>query len=257
MKKYIFVIIIAVIALLGCGRDESRHQKKELLIYCGITMIKPMTEIKSIIETQENCKITITKGGSGNLLKALKLSGIGDLYLPGSDSYIQKCKDDNLITDSILVGYNQAAIMVQKNNPKNISHDLENFTNKNLFIVIGNPDSGSIGKETKKILQKKGIFDSVLNNARILTVDSKNLFQLLKDGEADLVINWYAVSVWDEHKNEITSIKIDEKYAEKKKLVIGLLKTSKHPEIAKKLMDYASGKNGKLIFAKYGLGENY
>ena len=255
MKKYFF-IIIAVVALQGCGRDESELQKKELLIYCGITMIKPMTEIKSIIETQENCKITITKGGSGNLLKALKLSGIGDLYLPGSDSYIKKCDEENLITDSILVGYNQAAIMVQKDNPKNISPDLENFTNKSLFVVIGNPDSGSIGKETKKILQGKGIFDSVLNNARIITVDSKNLFQLLKNGEADLVINWYAVSVWDEHKDDVTAIKIDEKYAEKKKLVIGLLKTSKYPEIAKKLMDYAAGENGKLIFAKYGLGEN-
>ncbi len=94
MKKY-FIIIIAVVALQGCGRNESEQQKKELLIYCGITMIKPMTEIKSIIETQENCKITITKGGSGNLLKALKLSGIGDLYLPGSDSYIKKCNEDN------------------------------------------------------------------------------------------------------------------------------------------------------------------
>ena len=250
------ILIIFLFIFFGCDSQKLEKPKKELLIYCGTTMMKPMMEIKGIIEKQENCKIIISNGGSGNLLKSLKFSKIGDLYLPGCDSYIQKCKKENLVTDTVFVGYNQAAIMVQKNNPKNISNNLANFTNKNLFVVIGNPDSGSIGKETKRILQKKGIFKAALENANLLATDSKKLFQVLKDKEADLVINWYAVSTWKEHKSAITSIKIEEKYTEKKKLVIGLLKTSKHPEIAKKIMDYASGEKGNKIFSKYGLEGN-
>ncbi len=254
MKKIILITFLIIFS--GCIRNKSRKKKKEILIYCGMTMIKPMMEIKNIIEKEEDCRVIITKGGSENLFKALKLSGIGDLYLPGSDSYIKKCEKDNLIIDSAFVGYNQAAIMVQKGNPKKISAELENFTNKNLFVVIGNPDSGSIGKETKRILQKKGIFDAALNNARLLTTDSKELFYVLKDKKADIVINWYAVSLWDEYTNLVTAIKIDDKYAEKKKLVIGLLKTSEHPDIARKFMDYASGEKGKQIFLKYGLRES-
>ena len=178
MPKLIFIIFLFI--FLGCDSKELEKPKKELLIYCGATMMKPMMEIKEIIEKQENCKIIILKGGSGNLLKSLKISRIGDLYLPGSDSYIQKCKEENLVTDSVFVGYNQAAIMVQKGNPKNISGNLTNFTNKNLFVVIGNPDSGSIGKETKKILQKKDVFEATLENASLLTTDSKKLFQVGK-----------------------------------------------------------------------------
>jgi len=48
-------------------------------------------------------------------------------------------------------------------------------------------------------------------------------------------------------------LSIDEKYAEKKKLVLGLLKTSKYPEIAQKFMDYAASDSGCELFKKYGL----
>ncbi len=255
-KKFMMLLTVLIaISLTSCGEKKEVAKKKELLIYCGVTMIKPMMEIKTIIEKENNCSILITKGGSGNLLKSLKINKVGDMYLPGSDSYIEKCKEENLISDTVFVGYNKAALMTQKGNPKKITSDLNNLTRKDLRVVIGNPDSGSIGKETKKILSKKGIFDDVIDNSFILTTDSKKLFQVLKDKDADLVINWFAVSKWDEYKDFVTVIEIDEKYAKKKKLVIGLLKISKHPEISKKFMDYAKSAKGKAIFTKYGLGE--
>ncbi len=46
---------------------------------------------------------------------------------------------------------------------------------------------------------------------------------------------------------------IDEAYATKKKLVLGLLATSRYPEIAREFMEYAASDEGKAIFAKYGL----
>ena len=259
MKKRLLAILLCllVLATTSCEqkRDQVKKMKKQLLIYCGITMIKPMMEIKAVIEKEYNCEILITKGGSGNLLKSLKMNKIGDLYLPGSDSYIKKCKEEKLVSETAFVGYNKAAIMVAKGNPKKISSDLNNLKSKKYTVVIGNPESGSIGKETKKILTKKKIFDEVISNSAILTTDSKKLFQVLKNNEADLVINWYAVSTWKEQRDFVTAIEIDEKYASKNKLVIGLLKYSKHPEIAKEFMKYAKSSAGKAIFNKYGLGD--
>lgn len=265
MKKRIFSVLLAVvlsISLVGCGgseevskqsdEDEVKDQK-ELLIYCGVTMLKPMTEIAQIIEEQENCKITIEKGGSGGLLNKIKTDKVGDLYLPGSDSYINTLSDEGMIKDSALVGYNKAAIFVQKGNPLNITSDLDNLTKEEYDVVIGNPESGSIGKETKKILDKKGIFEKVVENASKLTNDSTELLRVIKDKEADLAINWYATSVWGDNPEYIDVLEIDEEYAKKKKLVIGLLEYSENPELAKKFMDYASSELGKEIFNKYGL----
>ncbi|MCD6218280.1 substrate-binding domain-containing protein [bacterium] len=248
-------ILAAFIAISGCtgnnGQDNAK--KKELLIYCGITMVKPMVEIVKIIEVQEDCKIIISKGGSGNMLNSIKINNVGDLYLPGSESYINTCLEEGLVTKTAHIGFNKAAMMVQKGNPKNITADLENLASDEYRIVICNPISGSIGKETKKILEKKGILDDVLDNVLELTTDSKDLTRVLVEKEADLVVNWFATSTWPENEPYIDVIPINDEYAEKKKLIIGLLKTSKYPEIAEKFMEYASSEKGHDIFNKYGL----
>ena len=257
MMKHFGVFIILVLLfnialpISGCGTSEV--EKKELLIYCGITMIKPMSDIARIIEKQENCTIIITKGGSGNLFRSIKANNVGDLYLPGSDFYIKKCLKEDIVTDTVFVGHNKAAIMVQKGNPKRITSDLNNFMKKDYYTVICNPDSGSIGKETKKIFEKRGIYKDVLDNVHELTTDSKDLILVLKDKKADLVINWYATSQWPENEPYIDVLLISDDFAEKKKLVLGLLKTSKYPEIARAFMMYAASGKGRELFKKYGL----
>lgn len=158
------LILILCIGLIsgGCSKTkEEAASEKEILIYCGITMIKPMSEIAAIVEKQENCKIKITKGGSGNLLKSILYNKTGDLYLPGSEKYfnIIETEHKGLVTEKVMVGHNIAVIMVQKGNPKGITADLSNLADNNYGVVIGNPDSGSIGKETKKILQSRGFLN--------------------------------------------------------------------------------------------------
>ena len=251
VKQTIFFFVLTAV-LFGCMQNAD-DSKKELLIYCGITMIKPVSEIAQIIEKQENCKIIITKGGSGNLLKSLKTNQVGDLFLPGSELYIKTCLEEKIVIKTEFVGYNKAAMMVQKGNPKNIPADLDVLQDEKYYVVIGNHNSGSIGKETKKILEKKGIFKKVQKNARELTTDSKDLISVLKNKDADVVMNWFAASTWDENKDFVEALPIDEKFAKKKKLVIGLLTYSEHPEIAVKFMDYAQSKAGNELFRKYGL----
>ena len=237
----------------GPTGTNAATPKKELLVYCGITMIKPMSEIAKVIEEQEGCSIIITKGGSGNLLRAIKVNEVGDLYLPGSDSYIKTCQEENLVSETVHVGYNKAAIMVRKGNPKGISNDLGNMASPDYLVVICDPNSGSIGRETRKILERRGIYDQVVRNALKLTTDSKDLVNVLRDGQADVVINWYATSAWPENEPHVDALPIDEQYASKKKLVLGLLTFSEHPEIAKKFMAYASSEKGRALFQKYGL----
>lgn len=246
----------------GCDpqKPPEPEEKKEMLIYCGITMIKPMLEIAKIIESQENIKndnlkIIITKGGSGNLLKSILYTKRGDLYLPGSDKYYQMIEKDHpgLILETVFVGHNKAAIMVQKGNPRSITDDLQNFTSKDYAVVIGNANSGSIGKETKSIFEKKGIYDQVVQNSMQLTTDSKDLVKVLANKEADLVINWYATSTWDENKDAMEAIGIDPEFATPEKLVLGLLKYSQNLDVARKFMKYASSDQGKAIFKKHGL----
>ena len=254
------VLILIIFSLLGCSQNSETSEKQNLqtdslLIYCGITMIRPMKEIADKIEELFNCTINITKGGSGNLLKAIVYNKYGDLYLPGSERYysIIDKKYKGLILDQVLVGYNKAVIYVQKGNPLHLTNNLEILANPKYRVMIGNPDSGSIGKETKKILEKRGIYQQVVENSIRFTTVSKNLLNAIKNKEADITINWYAPSTWDDNYRFVETLEIDPAYAKPKKLILGLLKFTKHPDIARAFMELASSEKGKQIFKKYGL----
>lgn len=249
--RAISVLIMVLFFMAGCGDTEPR--RPELLIYCGITMLKPMTELAKIMEETHDCTIRITSGGTGNLMKSIRANKHGDLFLPGSDSYIATGFKEGLVTKAVHVGFNKAAMMTSKGNPLSIPAKLEALTNPRFRVVIGNPESGSIGRETKKILDKRGIFAKVVANASQMTTASKDLSRVIRDGEADLVINWYATSTWPENAGAMTALPIDDKFARKKKLMLGLLTYSQHPGIAKAIMDYATSEEGRKIFDKYGL----
>ncbi len=249
----LFLVIYTIFGLASCASNPA--PKRELLIYCGITMARPMLEIASIIEEQENIDVIIIQGGSGNLLRSIEINNVGDLYLPGSGSYIELAKEKGLIIDTNLVGYNQAALMVQEGNPLNLTADLNNLANPDYYVVIGNPDSGSIGKETRRILEEEGLFEPVLENARELTTDSKDLVSVLAEGRADLVINWYAVSTWEENKENMDVIPLDPALAPPKDLIIASLRTIREPKLAEIFVQYAISEDGQAIFEKYGFGK--
>lgn len=251
MRKIAFSLMMTV--LLAAGNVFAEDT---LVVYCGITMMKPMTVIAKQIETTHNCKINIVQGGSGKLLKLLLKNKNGDLYLPGSDSYIKKMDKDypGLVVAKESVGYNRAAIFVKKGNPRGVAADLNSLLNPSFKVIIGSAEKGSIGKVTKKILEKKGIYDQVMKRAKI-SLHSKGLMNALKAGAADISINWYAVSTWPENEKFVDALPISGEFAQKKKLVLAQLKDSGHPAIAKAFLDLAASEKGRKMFNKFGLAD--
>ena len=244
--------------LSGCGEttEESETAIKKLLVYCGITMVKPMTEIARIIEKEQDCEITLTQGGSEDLYQSLKASGRGDLYLPGSASYRKRHLEEGLLGEFTHVGFNQAAMVVAKGNPKGVKADLRELLREDLSVVICNPESGSIGRETKRMLTEAGIYDEVFTRATYLTTDSRNLNNALKSGEADLIVNWRATAFFEENAPLMDVIDLPPAIVKPKKLLINLLKFSEHPDIARRMMEYAGSEKGQEIFRRHGFLDN-
>ncbi len=253
MKKIIFYFtLFSFMLTIGCQKAEEATQKKELLIYCGITMIRPMQEIAQIIEQKHNCTIKITKQGSGALLKSIETNMVGDLFLPGSESYMKICLEKGLIKETVDVGFNRAALMVQKGNPLGITADVRNLIDKKYRVVLGSAENGSIGKETERILNRLGLYQQAIENALYLTADSKGMVQAIHEKKADLVLNWYATALWDENKQFMDALPLDDDMAPPHKLVLGLLTFSPYPDIARSFLTLAGSDQGKEIFARHG-----
>ena len=133
-----------------------------------------------------------------------------------------------------------------------IENVVKQFYGEEYNVVLGNEQSGSIGDATKKLLTKFDLYEKAISNAVYLVPDSRNLINTIKNGEADLTLNWYATAFWDDNKEFVEALVLDEKYSEKSKLVFNLLSTSQNKELSKKFMDYASSIEGREIFKKYG-----
>ena len=253
-KRLLTCISLAVIMLSlfsGCS-EEPKPKTKELLIYCGITMVHPMVEIAKIIETQEKCHIEILKGGSGHLYEIITDNQVGDIFLPGSASFMDKARQEKIVNDTVVVGYNRAALMVQKGNPLNITADLHNLGDPRYAVVIANPDNCSIGRLSKHLLENLNLYQTTLDNAIYMTTDSKYLTKAIKEKKADLILNWQAPAFWPENLEAVEILPLDEKSASQHTLILGRLKFSKHPDIVKKFMQIANSPEGQAIFKRYG-----
>ncbi len=238
-----------------CDEEQESTTQKELLIYCGATMPGPIREIADRFEKQQDCIVKMIIGGSGTLYRSIEVNNSGDLYLPGSESYIQKAQADGWVTETQVVGYNRAALFVAKGNPLGIPAQLDSLLNMDYRTVLGAPDSGSIGRETKRILSKAGIYEQAIDHALFLTSDSKGLRQAIVDGTADLTLNWYATAFWAEGGDQMDVLRLDESIAPSHPLVMGVLKCSTNSELARKFIHLAQSPSGHESFQQHGFGE--
>jgi len=226
MKK----LLLAIFLLTGLYAEPI------LKFYCGATMAQTMKELASKFEKDHNVKIIIIKGGSSKLYKQILANKDADLFLPGAPSYIKNDKN-NIFTYKKRIGYNRAVILVQKNNPKLI-RDLNDFTNSNIKVVLGNEKSGSVGKITKKILIKykgKEFFEKVYNKAQKVPT-SLEIVQAVATNQADASINWKAAAM-GQYKDKLAFVPIPY-IAPKQTLILAVTKYSKYPDIAKEFVDF-------------------
>lgn len=250
MKKNKKLIILLLIIFSTTSLFSK--ERKELLFYIGITMVKPVNELAKNFEKIHKCKINILQGGSQDLYNSIKMSKKGDIYLPGSLVYRERNLKDGILLDGKFVGYNKLSFLVKKGNPINIKASLDELTNENLRVVLGNASSGSVGNATKKLLKSYGNYKEAMLNAVFLAPDSRNLNKAIIEDKADLIVNWHATSFWGSNLESIDAITLDESLIKKAKLVFNLLSFSENKELSRKFLEYAASKEGREIFHKYG-----
>lgn len=249
-------LILLAMALCAVSSAQAQNKPTELLLYCGITMMHPMTEIAQLFETQENTKILISQGGSEDLYQSAKKSGKGDWYLPGEPSYRDKHQKEGLLGDFVTVGYNQMALIVKKGNPKQVKADPREMLRKDLVVILGNAESGSVGQEAKSVLDSMGLYPKTVKAAAFLSPDSRSLMNAMKKGEADLTMSWRATGLFADNASKLDVIDLDSKVAKPQALMLIALKSSKQPELARRFMQLAAGPQGQAIFRKHGFLDN-
>ncbi len=243
MRTIILSIILAGI-LAGCG--EKGPEREPLVMFCAAGMKKPIIKIAEQYEKEYGIPVRLQFGGSGTLLSSLDIAE-GDIYLAGDSSYTDIAKDKGLVVETMPVAWMKAGFAVAKGNPKGISK-LSDVKNSDLKIGIGNPKAASVGKFTKKILSKNGLWEGFKPSVLFPTVNE--LANAVKLGSIDTAIIWDAIA---NQYPDIDFVSVPEFDVEKKDITVGVLRSSKQPTEALKFCRYLSARDrGLKVFKSDG-----
>jgi len=91
-RRFTLLLLVLLTTVVPASASSSN-----LLIYCGITMVRPMTDIARLFEKQEKVTIAIAQGGSEDLYQSARNEPPRvSLYLPGEPAFRVKHQPEGL-----------------------------------------------------------------------------------------------------------------------------------------------------------------
>ncbi|SMO60830.1 molybdate transport system substrate-binding protein [Saccharicrinis carchari] len=256
--NYILIAIVLLVPTCSDVRNAKEISenvlKRELIIYCENAMVAPLIKLKDNFELNNNCIVTLNNDCAQNLSSLIRYRQKGDLYLPASSSGFQKLSDQylNYIVDSVFIGYNNLVIMALKGNPTGFNGTLEDLADKKHALKIANPETCSLGYDTRRMLEGENLYNKVLLNVVSLSTDSRGLVKSLINNEAQLVVNWQSDLYNNEYGKEVEVFRVYGDNHAPSEIYAGILSTSDYPELAKEFLEYATSAEGISVFKSYG-----
>ncbi len=255
-----YIIIIFALLLVGCNQVRNKSDiavddsQTVLTIYCENAMVPPLMELKEKFELGNGCIVKLHNDCSQNLSSLIQFTHKGDIYLPASKVEFNKLsnKQSVYIADSVFIGYNSLVIMSLKGNPSGFDGKLKSLTNKKHAVIIANPETSSLGYDTRRILINNDLYNDVILNVVALSTDSRGLIKSLQNEEAQLIINWESDIYNNRNLDYVEIFPIADDVQSPSEIYAGVLSSSNHPDLAKKFLDFATGEEGISIFRKYG-----
>ncbi len=264
-KLIVVLLIIPCLIVGGCSKKQKQKKMvdnevktKELIIYCENTMKNIVVDLKDAFEKEYNCRIMIQNDCSKNLMGIIKYSAKGDIYIPSSTHSFNSFQDQTSyqLTDSLFLGYNHLVYMVKKGNPGKFSGITKQLKRKGKYaVIIANPETSSLGFETKKFLDKQRAYNNVLENVVELTSDSKGLAKGVKEDQADVAINWQSNINVNGNKDYIEIINPQAPYNNAVPVYAAVISCSTEPDLARSFLRWTYNELSEAKLSRYGFSK--
>ncbi|QDV50615.1 molybdate ABC transporter substrate-binding protein [Gimesia fumaroli] len=230
---------------------SANQESESLVMYCAAGIKPPVAEAAAQFAAEEfGVPIQLQYGGSGTLLSNLQVAKKGDLYLAADTSYIEIARKKNLLKEAVPVAQMHPVIMVKKGNPKQIQ-SIDDLIKEGVTVSLANPDAASIGKLTKKELEKAGKWDALSKSARVFKPTVSEVANDVLLGAVDAGIVWDATV--NQHADKVEMIEVPEFSQAIKNVTVGVLNSSAHPQEALMFARYLQApEKGQELFAKQG-----
>jgi molybdate transport system substrate-binding protein len=221
------------------------------MVFAGAANKPPLTELAKSFEEKSNCKVDVTFAGSGTLLNQIDLEKTGDVYIPGSDDFMEKAKQKKAVDagSEKLVAWLVPSINVVKGNPKKIKK-VEDLAKPGLKVCLADAKAVCLGVVADQILGKVGILEAVKKNVVTYALSCEEVENRVETGEVDAAIGWEVFAKWAPEKIENVPISAD--LAPRRYISAAVVSYSKQKELAQQFVDFISSEQGNTTYSKHG-----
>jgi molybdate transport system substrate-binding protein len=243
--------ILFLISLLCCSMPIRGEAGPSIVVFAGAASQPPLEEAADAFQTRTGIPVVLHFGGSGAILNQVRLTGQGDIYIPGSPDYMDKAVAFKMIAGTpITLAYLVPALIVAEGNPLNIQN-LNDLQRENLRIGIADPDGVCVGLYAVEMLEANGILDQVRPNLRGLVESCAKAAAMIPLNMVDVVIGWREFAAWHPETMDAVIPGPDE-IPRLGTIPAAMLDNAKNPQGAEAFITFLASSEGQSIFQRWG-----
>jgi molybdate transport system substrate-binding protein len=247
----ILILVVVITAVLGVFAGCAGEKNRSITVFSGSASKPAMEEAAAAFEKDTGIKVFLNFGGSGTMLSQMKVSGSGDLYVPGSPDYMEMAvKDDVVEPETIsIISYLVPAILVQQGNPKNI-RQLSDLAREGIEIGIGNPEAVCVGLYAYEIFEYNGLLAEIGPNIVTHAESCSKTATLIALKSVDAILGWRVFSEW--HDN-IEVVYLEPQQIPRISYILGAVsRFAEDRESALEFLNFLVSPGGQEIFSRWG-----
>ena len=142
-----------IILCMTVSAQTFAGEPQTVVVFAGSASQPPLEEAAEAFEVKTGIPVVLHMGGSGAMLSQVRLTGHGDLYIPGSPDYMKKAQTFGLVgNDVAILAYLVPALLVPEGNPLRI-YSLRDLGKPGLRVGLADPDGVCVGLYAVEILE--------------------------------------------------------------------------------------------------------
>ena len=238
---------LMVTTLSATAADEATGGR--LTVFAGAASQPATIEVARLFMAETGIKVECSFGGSGAVLNQIRVEHYGDLYIPGSDDYMDKAEKEGLVDAGTrrTICQLQPVICLPKGNPKQLK-GIQDLARPGLRVAIGDPKSVCLGSIAKAALEKAGIYEEVQKRIVTFASDCQQVASLIRLDEVDAAIGY---DVFQRQSPDLMDV-VPLAGAKAVTVPVAVVSFSKQKERAQRFADYLAGPQGRAVFARHG-----
>jgi molybdate transport system substrate-binding protein len=240
MKRFLLTLLLILLPLAASGA--------EIYWYVAAGMLRPATEITECYNRiQDQHKVVLITGGSGQLISKMRVSAHADVYLPASERFLEQIKElDMARRIHPLLRMWPVFGLNPEQKERFISFDA--LAAPGVRLALGNPATMALGEVYQRIEAKLPAHTAsrMRRNSVIESINIQQTLSYLHQGTVDAGLLFDSVA----KAHGVPYLEIPPEWNAAAQAYLVELKTSTHPEVAAEFAEFVLEQD--KIFTRHG-----